>query len=380
MYPLKFRPVFQQRIWGGHRLYQVLGRPVPPALRSVPLGESWELADLPPGAVQPGSAGAAPDGSLSSVIANGPRAGQKLHEVIGANVAAVLGTGASNGYFPLLIKFLDARENLSVQVHPDAGYMQTHPGTHLKSEAWYVLAAQPGGKIYRGLKPGVDRDTFRAALGTGRVEPLLNAIVVRPGECHYLPSGLIHALGAGVLVAEVQTPSDTTFRVFDWNRLDAAGRKRELHVEQALEVLRWDSDARPQPERSNMPAQQDDAFLTAQNAQDRPISASRGARATSASAKGVDALDRETDGVYRTELVNCPHFSLSRASLSRGSMELAAGRPSVWIGVGGQGVIECQDGPAVAFTVGDTLLLPAGIRRPRLTVVAACSWLEANVP
>ena len=123
-------------------------------------------------------------------------------------------------------------DNLSVQVHPDDAYVRRHPEARLKSEAWHILDAQPGSVIYAGLKPGVDRDSFAQAIEDGTVVDKLVAIPAVPGECHYLPSGTCHALGAGVLVAEVQTPSDTTFRVWDWGRTS-----RELHIEQALECI-----------------------------------------------------------------------------------------------------------------------------------------------
>ncbi len=341
MYPLKFVPVFQKRIWGGQKIQQLLRRPVPAQTARAMVGESWELADLPPGSVQGDSTGAAPDGSLSSLIANGELAGKTLRQAILAEPAAIMGA-AGSGYFPLLIKFLDARENLSVQVHPDAAYVQKHPGAHLKSEAWYVLAAAAGAKIYKGLKPGVDRRAFCVAARSGRVEPLLQAVPARTGDCHYLESGTVHALGAGVLVAEVQTPSDTTFRLFDWNRLDANGKPRQLHIEPALEVIGFDAAPPPAPA----------------------------------------AMDRGPgNGPWRsTELAHGPHFSIRRVSLEQGSGAVAGGQAVVWICIRGQGVLTCQDSPPTAFAAGETLLIPAGIRRPRLAVVSPCTWLEAHLP
>ncbi len=342
MYPLKFVPVFQKRIWGGQKIKQLLGRPVPAESARAAVGESWELADLPPGSVQGDSTGAAPDGSLSSLIANGKLAGKTLHQAILAEPTAIMGA-AGNGYFPLLIKFLDARENLSVQVHPDAAYVQKHPGAHRKSEAWYVLAAEPGAKIYKGLKPGVDRIVFSAAARSGRVEPLLQAVPARTGDCHYLESGTVHALGAGVLVAEVQTPSDTTFRLFDWNRLGADGKPRELHIEPALEVIGFDAAAPP------------------------PAPAT------------TDRWHGNGPG-RSTELAHGPHFSIRRVSLEQGEDAVAGGRAVVWICIRGQGVLTCQDSGPTAFAAGETLLIPAGIRRPRLAVVSPCTWLEAHLP
>ncbi|MFO0832392.1 MAG: type I phosphomannose isomerase catalytic subunit [Phycisphaerales bacterium] len=229
-YPLLFRPTLFPKVWGGDRLARY-GKPVTPGER---IGESWELADLP-GTSASGAGG----GPVRSTIANGPLAGKTIHDAIDLWGDALLhrATRTPEGNFPLLIKFLDAREDLSVQVHPSPAYAASHKDAHLKTECWYILDAAPGSLIYKGVKPGVTRETFEHALradnGKGVVD-LLAAVPAVPGECHNLPSGTVHALGAGVLVAEVQTPSDTTFRVYDWGRTG-----RELHIEQALECIHW---------------------------------------------------------------------------------------------------------------------------------------------
>jgi mannose-6-phosphate isomerase len=157
-----------------------------------------------------------------------------------------------DGGFPLLVKFLDAREHLSVQVHPSPEYARAHPDAHLKTECWYVMEAEPGSVIYKGVKPGVTRERFEAALRAGRGEgvvELLDAVPAVVGDCHNLPSGTVHALGAGVLVAEVQTPSDTTFRVYDW-AAEYGRAGRELHIERALACI----DFRPAEPGARAPA------------------------------------------------------------------------------------------------------------------------------
>ena len=242
MEPLRFQPVFQKRMWGGNRLQWVLEKPIPAELEGKPVGESWEVADLPPGTVKADSTGADADGSLSNVITQGPYRGESLRRILSDERMRkeLMGGGESkllNGYFPLLVKFLDAQQDLSVQVHPDAAYCAKNPGAAMKSEAWFVLHAEPGAKIYKGLRRGVTREMFKMALQAGAVDALLHDVPARAGDCHYLPSGTIHALGAGVLAAEIQTPSDTTFRVFDWNRLGADGKSRQLHVAQAMECI-----------------------------------------------------------------------------------------------------------------------------------------------
>ncbi len=239
LYPLVFQPIYKQKIWGGRALER-LGR-VLPGDSSVAIGESWELADLATTSVSGGGGNAA-----HSVVANGPLAGKTIRELIETYGERLLGKGvapSADGGFPLLIKFLDAKENLSVQVHPSPEYAAAHPEAHLKSEAWYIVDAEPGAVIYKGIKPGTTPDQLRAAIEANTddaVVPLLSAVPAVKGDCHYLPSGTLHALGAGVLVAEVQTPSDTTFRVYDWGRTD-----RELHVEQAMACIEFGNPTPP---------------------------------------------------------------------------------------------------------------------------------------
>lgn len=223
-YPLIFHPIFKDKVWGGRRLER-FGKALPP---TIPIGESWELADL-----DATSASGAGGAAALSTIANGPLAGQSLRHALRLWGSQLTGPrSAPLDAFPLLVKFLDARENLSVQVHPSPAYAQAHPSAHLKTECWYILDAEPGSVIYKGIKPGVTPDAFARHIADGSVVADLVAVPAIPGEMHNLPSGTCHALGAGVLVAEIQTPSDTTFRVFDWGR---AGR--ELHIPQALACI-----------------------------------------------------------------------------------------------------------------------------------------------
>ena len=159
-----------------------------------------------------------------------------MRRLIQQDQAAILGrcSPSVDGGFPLLVKLLDARENLSVQVHPDPAYAAAHPESHLKTESWVILEAEPGAVIYKGIREGVTPQQFADAIADGTVIDLLITVPAKAGECHDLPSGTCHALGAGVLVAEVQTPSDTTFRVFDWGRTD-----RTLHIDAALQCIEF---------------------------------------------------------------------------------------------------------------------------------------------
>lgn len=222
------------KVWGGSNLTKV-GKKVPPGAK---IGESWELADL----ASTSSSGAG-GGAFRSLIANGSLQGKTLADALsawGSAVALPSKRSPQDGY-PLLVKYLDAQENLSIQVHPSAAYANAHPGAYLKSECWYILSATPGAVIYKGLQPGTTRERFAQAVKDGTVVDLLVAIEAIPHQCHNLPSGTCHALGAGVVVLEVQTASDTTFRVYDWGRTG-----RELHIQESLDCIDFDS-APPAP-------------------------------------------------------------------------------------------------------------------------------------
>ncbi|MFK7885100.1 MAG: type I phosphomannose isomerase catalytic subunit [Phycisphaerales bacterium] len=236
-YPLVLQPLLKPKVWGGRRL-QSLGKSMPD---DGPIGESWELADL-------GSTNASGGGgdAARSTIANGPLAGTTLHDAMDLWGHDMMGDAqpTPSGDFPLLVKYLDAREHLSLQVHPSPEFAAVHPGAHLKTESWYIVDAEPGSELFVGFQTGVTRDDLEAAIRSGTVPSIMRSIPAIPGECHTLPSGTVHALGAGVLVAEVQTPSDTTFRVYDWtNEYDRPDR--ELHIEQALACASFEMPPTP---------------------------------------------------------------------------------------------------------------------------------------
>lgn len=232
VYPLLFKPIPKERIWGGKKLKALFGRDVP---HDKPIGESWDLVDL------------AED---QSVIINGSLAGLTLHQAIERFPLEIMGQPTPPPRFPLFIKLLDCTDVLSVQVHPDAAACRRMGKGTTKTECWYILEAEKGAVIYKGLKPGVTRQEVEGALKHGKVTRLLNRIRVHEGEFYFLPAGTLHSIGAGLLVAEIQTPSDTTFRVFDWNRLDAQGNPRALHITEALASIHFEEKAEPLPEHS----------------------------------------------------------------------------------------------------------------------------------
>lgn len=243
--PFLIHPIFRNRVWGGNRL----GPWIAPTSTSSDkyqhcrarsaVGEAWLIADLPATIL---------DGRTS--IASGDNAGQTLHDVLQNPVQrrALMGRASSQGAsqgegdaagFPLLVKILDAGQNLSVQVHPDLEYSTRHPHSHLKSEMWLVLDADPDAVIYRGIHPEITRAQCERHIQQGTLLEIMITQPARPGDCFWLPSGICHALGAGVLVAEVQTPSDTTFRIWDWGRNDSA---RPLDLAAAMECLLLGTD------------------------------------------------------------------------------------------------------------------------------------------
>lgn len=219
--PLCFDPLLKVRVWGGEILKTRSGNP--PA---DPVGESWEIAD---------------HGDDTTRVKNAPLAGTSLHTLMQQSPDALCGRAidpASPGIFPLMLKLIDPQSDLSVQVHPDDAYAGAHHDGELgKTEAWFVLDADPGAVIYRGWKPGTTKEACAEALRNGTVADLLHAVPVRAGDVAFLPAGTVHALGAGVRIAEIQQNSDTTYRVFDWNRVGLDGKPRELHVEHALAVM-----------------------------------------------------------------------------------------------------------------------------------------------
>ncbi|MBU4247482.1 MAG: class I mannose-6-phosphate isomerase [Verrucomicrobia bacterium] len=219
LYPLIFVPVYKDYIWGGDRIIRRYHRPAPPGIYA----ESWEVSDRP---------------QEMSLVANGSLAGRSLHDLVRDYGKELVGTLSPADRFPLLMKILDARDHLSIQVHPDDVSAKV-VGGEPKTEMWYVLDADPGAVVYAGVKHGLKAGKFRQAIQDGNVPDLLTSIPVFPGDVINIPGGRIHSVGAGCLLLEVQQNSDTTFRVFDWNRTDYDGKPRELHIDQAMQVIRW---------------------------------------------------------------------------------------------------------------------------------------------
>ena len=217
LYPLTFHPIFKERVWGGRNLERLYKKNLPPG---PPIGESWEISD------RPGDA---------SVVSNGALAGKDLHWLMENQRAELLGgtKPAAGNRFPLLCKILDAREKLSLQVHPPAD-KAAELGGEPKTEMWFIADAAPDAELFVGLKHGVTRQEFAEKIQAGEVAGCFHRIPARAGDAMFLPSGRVHAIGAGLVIFEIQQNSDTTYRVFDWNRVGLDGRPRELHIAESL--------------------------------------------------------------------------------------------------------------------------------------------------
>lgn len=325
-WPILLHPLLKPKVWGGRTLAR-LGHALPD---DVLIGESWEVADLPR---------SVPEGR--SVIANGPAAGRSLRDLVTAHADWLLGAAApsDDGGFPLLVKYLDAQQSLSVQVHPSPAYAAAHPEAHLKSEAWYVVDAVPGASIFAGLRPGVDAASLRAHLERGTVLEALETIPARPGDCHYLPSGTCHAVGAGMLIAEVQTPSDTTFRLYDWGRTG-----RAMHLEAGLACVDFDRTG--------------------------PIRAQEIHAA-------VDRAD-----IARTMRLETEHFGIERLEVTGGATVpiVTNGLPQVWMILAGHGRASTGAAPPVDLPRGRTVILPAALRTATFEAVEAVIALRITLP
>jgi len=324
MYPLLFNPVYKERIWGGRKLQQKFGRKLPDGK----IGESWDIACHPNG---------------MSVINNGIYKGRTLSEIIEERGADILGAVADKeevARFPLLIKILDASDVLSVQVHPNDQYAAVNEnGEFGKSEMWYILDAEPGAVLYYGIRAGTTREDFKKAIIEGRLESYLERLEVKKGDVIYIPAGMVHAIGAGIMICEIQQNSDTTYRVYDWNRKGADGKPRELHIEKALDVIDFDG---------KYPREK------------------------------VKGLALYEQGGRRTFYVACEHFAMEKLEINGSMDENTDGNKFFTLtAVEGMGEI-CYSGGSQFFSAGDSILIPAALGS--YSIVGNCTVLKAYVP
>jgi len=294
-YPLSLKPIFRRYLWGGRRLESMLGKSLG---EGDDYAESWEVVD---------------HGQDQSLVVNGAATGLTLQQLVTDHHVELFGKHGDQHQFPLLLKFLDCNRTLSVQVHPnDEQAALLNPPDLGKTEAWVVLAADPGSKIYAGLKSGITRDDLHTALKEGTCEKCLHEYQPAVGDCVFIEAGTVHALGAGLVIAEIQQASDTTFRLFDWNRVDAEGKPRPLHIEQSLATIDFS--------RGPVAIQQPTA--TAETGRER--------------------------------LVDCDKFVLDRCTLKR--KQSLGGDECFHVIVVIEGAIEINGNP---LAIGETCLLPA---------------------
>lgn len=224
LYPLKFTPIFKHKIWGGRKLHSLLNKDV----ASGDIGESWEISGVQDNV---------------SVVSNGFLQGNSLQELIEVYMGDLVGDAVYEKFsieFPLLVKFIDANEILSVQVHPDDKVAKERHQAYGKTEMWYIVQAEKNAELIIGFNEPVSKEKYIEALADNKLEDILNKEKVQKGDCFFLPAGCIHTIGAGILVAEIQQTSDITYRIFDWDRTDKDGNKRELHTDLAVDAIDFD--------------------------------------------------------------------------------------------------------------------------------------------
>ncbi|MEM9867230.1 MAG: type I phosphomannose isomerase catalytic subunit [Bacteroidota bacterium] len=301
MYPLKFTPILKERLWGGTKLKDVLGKPITSKIT----GESWELSGV--------------DGAISKV-ANGSLKGTSLNELIRDHGKSLLGSSVVERFgteFPILIKFIDAKKDLSIQLHPNDGLAKERHNSFGKTEMWYIMDADPGAKLIVGFNKTVQKEEYVRNLEEGTLLDLLHYEEVGEGDTFFINTGKIHAIGAGVLLAEIQQTSDVTYRVFDFNRKDKDGNLRELHTELALDAMDYEKK---------------DDFKVAY----------------------ANALNQSNS------MVDCPYFKTNFIQLDRNQKIFLTGRDSftIYMCVGGRALVTNDKGSA-SLEKGETLLIPA---------------------
>ncbi|MFO0910716.1 MAG: type I phosphomannose isomerase catalytic subunit [Isosphaeraceae bacterium] len=307
MEPLVFEPYLRPMVWGGRGLAELFSKRLPD---EGTYGEAWEISAHP---------------LHISRVAEGPHKGQTLTDLAASHPEDFYGSRVpADGAFPLLFKLLDCHQLLSIQVHPNDEQARrlTEGREHFgKTEAWVVLAVEPGGKIYAGLRPGVRRADLERHLTSGTLESCLHVVDPRPGDCIFLPAGTVHAVGGGVVMAEVQQSSDATFRLYDWNRPGPDGNPRPLHIRESLESINWSAG---------------------------PVSPAMG--------RPLSALP---EGVFGERLVTCDIFHLDRYHAGSSFAWQPPDRLSIWLVVDGRARLSAESGYQRTFERGETVLIPA---------------------
>lgn len=323
LYPLKFRTIFKDKIWGGEKIKTILGKDFSPLPNC---GETWEISGV--------------EGNISEV-AEGSLAGKNLKELIQQYQGKLVGErvyGKFQDEFPLLVKFIDANDDLSIQVHPDDALAKKRHNSFGKTEMWYIFQADEGSKLISGFNQPMSKEKYLEAFNSGKLTEILNQEPVKADDVFFLPAGRVHTIGKGLLLAEIQQTSDITYRIYDFDRTDAQGNKRELHVDEAL-----------------------------------------------------DAIDYQHYGAYKTKyepklneavkLASCPYFETNRIEADRAIERNYQELDSFVIYVCMEGEAEIvADGKGYPMQKGDSYLIPASIQHTKLTTSTKFKMLESYVP
>lgn len=322
LYPLKFETVLKEKVWGGNALVTRFNKK---ATGSVHIGESWELSAVT---------------NSQSVISNGFLAGNNIEELIEVYMGDITGDSIYEKFgneFPLLIKFIEAQEDLSIQVHPNDSLAKNRHNAYGKTEMWYILESKKGSKIYTGFKNGVTKEIYEEALSKGRIEDLLNVETADAGDVFFTPAGRVHAIGEGIVLVEIQQTSDITYRIFDWNRKSSGKVKRELHTELAIDAIDFNQS-------------------------------------------GKNKIRKEPVLNKTENLVNCEFFTTNIISLNEaiGKEYYFIDSFVAYICTEGEFLI-CWDDNSEKVTKGETVLLPAMIKEVTLKPLNEASLLEVYI-
>lgn len=322
LYPLKFTPQLKEKIWGGKKLQQSLNKDIP----SDKTGESWEISAV--------------ENNLS-VVANGYLAGNNLQELIEIYMGDLVGEhiyGKFGVEFPLLIKYIDANDILSVQVHPDDILAKERHNAYGKTEMWYIIEAEPNAKLISGFKQALTPEEYQQKVAKGTLQEVLNFEPVKKGDTFYMPAGRVHAIGAGIVLAEIQQTSDVTYRIFDWNRKDANGKGRELHTELAIEAIDFTVK---------------DSYRT--------------------------AYEKSTN--TPNQLVQSPYFTTNRLQINKPIERNFQSIDSfvVYMCIKGEVSLMCDETTSETIKTGETVLIPASFEHLQLKPVKESILLEVYI-
>jgi mannose-6-phosphate isomerase len=323
LYPIRFKPVLKETIWGGSTLRDRFGKPAKPGML---VGESWEINGMT---------------RSSSVVANGFLKGNTLEEITEVYMGDLVGDMVYEKYgneFPLLVKFIDAHDTLSIQVHPDNKLASERHHAWGKTEMWYVIDAAPGAVIYTGFRRKITREEYLHHLNNRKLADLINATPVRAGDVFFIPAGMVHAIGAGVLLSEIQQTSDITYRIHDWDRVDASGKPREMHTGLALDAIDFDLDT-------------------------------------------TNLIRKEPEMNHSVMLADCEYFHTSLLQLDRPVIKDYSLTDSfvIYICIQSMVVIDC-DGHQEELKAGETILLPASAENAIIIPQGTAALLEVFVP